>query len=391
MRSAESRSERLLVTGGAGFVGSNFIRYYLDAHPEARVVNLDALTYAGNRASLADIERKHQGRYKFVKGNIGNQELVDQVFEEEQPSVVVNFAAESHNSRGVANPGIFVESNVLGTQRLLDVARERGIQRFHHISTCEVYGDLPLDSEERFKEGDPYKPRTPYNSSKASADMIARAYSETFGVPVTISICSNNYGPYQFPEKLIPNFITKGLGGEQLPLYESSRNRREWLHVIDHCRAIDLVLQGGREGETYNIGSGVEIDVETIADIVIRALNLEASRKRYVPDRPGHDRRYLLDSSKIRSELGWEPQVVFDRGIHNTIQWYIDNRQWWEPLLQKLEIDEASWGSHNQQEVEGRKVSHADSKTQVAVASGENFIDPYHPYKTKPSGAERSE
>lgn len=375
MRSVESSSETLLVTGGAGFIGSNFIRYYFDAHPGVRIVNLDALTYAGNRASLTDVERKHKGRYRFVKGNIGNQELVDQIFEEDQPSVVVNFAAESHNSRGVSNPGVFIESNVLGTQRLLDIARDHDVERFHHISTCEVYGDLSLDSEERFKEGDPYRPRTPYNASKASADMIVRAYSETFGVPVTISICSNNYGPYQFPEKLIPNFITKGLEGEQLPLYESSRNRREWLHVLDHCHAIDLVLNGGREGETYNIGSGVEVDVETIADIVVQALSLEAGSKRYVPDRPGHDRRYLLDSSKIRSELSWEPQVVFDQGIHDTIQWYKDNKDWWEPLLQKLEIDETSWGNHNQQGVEDKNVPQSGDNIGIEVVSEIDLID----------------
>jgi dTDP-glucose 4,6-dehydratase len=372
MSRVENHSERLLVTGGAGFIGSNFIRYYLDTHPGAKITNLDALTYAGNKTSLTDVEQRHKGRYKFIKGNIGNQELVDQIFEEDHPSVVVNFAAESHNSRGVANPGIFVESNVVGTQRLLDVSREHDIRRFHHISTCEVYGDLALDSEDKFKEGDPYRPRTPYNSSKASADMIVRAYSETFGVPTTISICSNNYGPYQFPEKLIPNFITKGLEGEQLPLYESSKNKREWLHVIDHCRAIDLVLRSGREGETYNIGSGIEVDVESIAAIILEALNLEASRKTYVSDRPGHDRRYLLDSSKIRSELGWKPQVVFDRGIHDTIQWYKDNKGWWEPLLQKLGIDEMNWGKKGQLEVKQGIGSQTDHDV---------IMDLYHPQR----------
>ncbi|MDP3948197.1 MAG: dTDP-glucose 4,6-dehydratase [bacterium] len=337
------RERKILVTGGAGFIGSNFIRYCLENHPSDKVVNLDALTYAGYLPSLDDVVQKYPDRYTFARGSIGNRELVDYLLDTYKPDIIVNFAAESHNSRAVMNPGIFFETNVIGTQKLLDASLAHDVKRFHHISTCEVYGDMALDSNEKFSEQSPYRPRTPYNASKAAADMAVRAYNETFGLSVTISNCSNNYGPYQFPEKVIPLFIANALTGKPMTLYESSRNKREWLHVIDHCRAIDAILEGGKPGETYNIGSGVEADIEEIADLILQHLGLDASFKTYVPDRPGHDRRYLLDSTKIEVELGWEPTIFFDRGIHDTIEWYKRNRSWWEPLLQRVAINESKW------------------------------------------------
>ncbi len=333
----------IFVTGGAGFIGSNFIRYWLNAYPQDRVINYDLLTYAGNLDNLCDVESQFSDRYIFVQGDIGNLQLARYLFEIYCPDWVVNFAAESHNSRAVIHPEIFFQTNVLGTQQLLQAALDAGVPRFHHISTCEVYGDLPLDSSERFTEQSPYRPRTPYNASKAAADMAVRAYVETFGLPATISNCSNNYGLYQFPEKLIPHFIIRLIKGENMPLYTSSKNRREWLHVLDHCQAIDLILKDGAVGETYNIGSGLELDVETIADRLLAEFGLDAAYKSYVPDRPGHDRRYLLDTTKIRRELGWEPKVTFEQGFHETVQWYRDNPTWWEPLLKRLQINEEGW------------------------------------------------
>ena len=337
------RTRTILVTGGAGFIGSNFIHYWLENHPKDRIVNFDLLTYAGNLENLRGVEKAHEAYYTFVQGNIANQELVDHVMKIHKPDIVVNFAAESHNSRAVSNPGIFFETNVLGTQKLLDVVTKNGVERFHHISTCEVYGDLDLDSGEKFTESSLYRPRTPYNASKAGADMAVRAYYETFGLPVTISISSNNYGPYQFPEKLIPRFITSALGGIEMTLYQHSHNRREWLHVQDHCRAIDLILHSDKVGESYNVGSGEEADIETVADTIIKELGLDSSYKTYVEDRPGHDRRYLLDSSKIGTQLGWEPTINFDQGIKETIKWYVRNQDWWDPLLVKLAIAENGW------------------------------------------------
>jgi dTDP-glucose 4,6-dehydratase len=333
----------VFVTGGAGFIGSNFVRYWLSEYPDDRVINYDLLTYAGNLASLTDVAEKHSHRYLFVKGDIGNYDLARHLFERHRPDYVVNFAAESHNSLAVVNPGLFFKTNVLGTQTLLQAARDAGVPRFHHISTCEVYGDLPLDSDERFTETSPYRPRTPYNASKAAADLAVRAHHETFHLPVTISNCSNNYGPYQFPEKVIPHFTVRLLEGQKMTLYKSSRNRREWLHVLDHCRGIDLILKHGRIGETYNIGSGIEADVETIADMLLDLFGLDESYKMYVPDRPGHDRRYLLDSTKIRTELGWAEQIAFEQGFAETVQWYKENAEWWKPLLQRLQINEATW------------------------------------------------
>jgi dTDP-glucose 4,6-dehydratase len=329
---------RVLVTGAAGFIGSNFVRYWLERHPDDRVVAYDLLTYAGNRASLADVE----DRIVFVHGDIGDAELVERTIRDERVDVVVNFAAESHNSLAVLDPGRFFRTNVLGTQTLLDAARRTGLDRFHHVSTCEVYGDLPLESDEVFTEQTPYRPRTPYNASKAAADHAVRAYHETYGLPITITNCSNNYGPYQFPEKVIALFATNALEDRPLPLYASTQNRREWLHVRDHCRAVELVLEQGRVGETYNVGSGVEKSIEEVADAVLGALGKPSELKTIVPDRPGHDRRYLLDSSKIRNELGWRDEIPFDQGLPETVRWYDAHRDWWKPLKARAPVAEAS-------------------------------------------------
>jgi dTDP-glucose 4,6-dehydratase len=330
---------RLLVTGGAGFIGSNFVHYWLERYPDDHLVVYDLLTYAGNRANLAGVE----DRIVFVHADICDREAAEQTLRSERVDVVVNFAAESHNSLAVVDPTLFFRTNVLGTQTLLDASRSTGVERLHHVSTCEVYGDLPLDSDEVFTEESPYRPRTPYNASKAGADHAVRAYFETYGLPVTITNCSNNYGAYQFPEKVIPLFATNALDDVPLPLYASTRNRREWLHVLDHCSAIDLVLRGGREGETYNVGSGLEASIEEIADLVLDRTGKPASLKRIVPDRPGHDRRYLLDSTKIRSELGWEPRHGWLDGLSETVAWYRDNRDWWEPLKKRAPIEETAW------------------------------------------------
>jgi len=331
---------RILVTGGAGFIGSNFVRFWLDRHPDDHVVVLDLLTYAGNRASLEDVEE----RFVFVEGDIGDRELAERVLRDEEVDTIVNFAAESHNSLAVVDPGRFFRTNVLGTQTLLEAARTTGgIRRFHHISTCEVYGDLPLDTDEVFTEESPYRPRTPYNASKASADHAVRAYSETYGLPVTITNCSNNYGPYQFPEKVIPLFVTNALEDQPLPLYASTQNQREWLHALDHCRAIELVLEKGAEGETYNVGSGVEKSIEEIADAVLELTGKPSDLKTIVPDRPGHDRRYLLDSSRLRGELAWEPEIDFERGLTETVAWYAEHRDWWEPLKERAPVEETAW------------------------------------------------
>jgi dTDP-glucose 4,6-dehydratase len=332
---------RLLVTGGAGFIGSNFARHWHRAHPGDCIVVLDALTYAGNRDSLADLE--DSGAISFVRGDIGDQPLVEETLESNAVEVVVNFAAESHNSLAVLDPARFFRTNVLGTQALCDAARKVGVERFHHISTCEVYGDLALDSDDSFDEETPYRPRTPYNASKAGSDHVVRSYGETFGLPITITNCCNNYGPYQFPEKVIPLFCTRALSDEPLPLYESTENRREWLHVEDHCRAVEAVLERGRVGETYHVGSGREASITEIADAVLAATGLPESMKQIVPDRPGHDRRYLLDSTKIRTELGWQPRIPFEEGLAATIAWYRTNRAWWEPLIGRSPVIETSW------------------------------------------------
>jgi dTDP-glucose 4,6-dehydratase len=331
---------RLLVTGAAGFIGSNFVHYWVERHPDDEVVALDLLTYAGNKANLRGIEEQ----IDFVEGDIGDLELGRRLLEEYDIEVVVNFAAESHNSLAVVDPRRFFHTNVIGTQTLLEAARDvGGLQRFHHVSTCEVYGDLPLDSDEMFTEESPYRPRTPYNASKAGADHAVRAYHETFGIPISITNCSNNYGPYQFPEKVIPLFVTNALDDRELPMYASTQNKREWLHVRDHCRAIELVLESDRIGETYNVGSGLEASIEDIADLVVRLTGKSESLKTIVPDRPGHDRRYLLDSSKLRRELGWEPEIGWEEGLRETVEWYAANREWWEPLKERAPVEETAW------------------------------------------------
>ena len=335
---------KLLVTGGAGFIGSNFVHYWLSNHPGDEVVVYDVLTYAGNRENLAEVE----GQFAFVQGDIGDQELAERTLKDHDIDVVVNFAAESHNSYAIINPAAFARTNALGTQTLLEAARRAGVQRFHHISTCEVYGDLDLDTDEAFNEETPYAPRTPYNASKAAADHFVRAYFETFEVPISITNCANNYGPYQFPEKVVPLFTTYALDDKPLPLYASTQNRREWIHAVDHCRAIDLVLSKGKVGETYHVGTGVEKSIEEIADLVLAALDKPASLKTIVPDRPGHDRRYLLDASKIRRELAWEPTIPFDHGLTETVSWYANNRDWWEPLRGRAPVvEEAAWSSQS--------------------------------------------
>jgi dTDP-glucose 4,6-dehydratase len=335
----------LLVTGGAGFIGSNFVRYWTERHPDDRIVVLDALTYAGNVENIVDLIGPN---VRFVRGDIGNQQLVELLLEEESISTVVNFAAESHNSLAIVDPARFFRTNVLGTQALCDAARAVGVERFHHISTCEVYGDLPLDSDDAFREEYPYRPRTPYNASKAGSDHVVRSYAETFGLPITITNCCNNYGPYQFPEKVIPLFISRAFDNEALPLYASTANRREWLHVIDHARAIEAVLERGREGETYLVGSGVEASITEIADAVLEEMGRPSSLKTIVPDRPGHDRRYLLDSTKARRELGWAPTIDFGSGLRATVQWYLENEKWWRPLIGRSPVVEgagATWAT----------------------------------------------
>jgi dTDP-glucose 4,6-dehydratase len=330
----------VLVTGGAGFIGSNFVRMWVEEHPRDRVVALDALTYAGNRANLDDLG----DAVAFVHADIADLPAMEAALRDHAIDVVVNFAAESHNSYAIVNPGAFFRTNVVGTQTLCEAARRVGVERFHHISTCEVYGDLPLDTDEIFTESSPYRPRTPYNASKAGGDHAVRAYHETFGLPITITNCANNYGPYQFPEKVLPLFTTRALDDQALPLYASTENRREWIHALDHCRAIELVLARGRVGETYHVGTGVEKSIEEIADGVLAALDKPASLKTIVPDRPGHDRRYVLDWSKIRTELGWEPRIPFERGLVETVRWYADHRDWWEPLRDRAPVvEDSAW------------------------------------------------
>jgi dTDP-glucose 4,6-dehydratase len=327
----------VLVTGGAGFIGSNFVRYWNEHHPDDRIVVVDALTYAGNPENLEGVP------HEFVHADIADLTLMEHVLRSHAIDVVVNFAAESHNSYAITNPGAFFRTNVVGTQVLCEAARRAGVARFHHISTCEVYGELDLDSDEQFTETSPYRPRTPYNAAKAGGDHAVRAYFETFGLPITITNCANNYGRYQFPEKVIPLFVTHALNDEPLPMYASTQNRREWIHAIDHCRAIDLVLHDGRIGETYHVGTGVERSIEEIADVVLRELDKPDSLKKIVPDRPGHDRRYALDWSKIRAELGWTPSIDFEQGLRETVEWYAANRSWWEPLLDRAPVREDAW------------------------------------------------
>jgi dTDP-glucose 4,6-dehydratase len=326
---------KILVTGAAGFIGSNFVRLLVD-RGDHDVVALDALTYAGVRENVPD-------GVPFVHADICDLDSNTAVLEQHRVDVVVNFAAESHNSLAVVDPTRFFRTNVMGTQALLEAARRVGVRRFHHISTCEVYGDLALDTDDVFTEDSPYRPRTPYNASKAGADHAVRAYGDTYGLPVTITNCCNNYGPFQFPEKVIPLFTTLALDDQPLPLYASTQNKREWLHVEDHCRAVLAVIERGREGETYLVGSGEERTVEEVADAVLAAAGKPASLKTIVPDRPGHDRRYLLDSAKLRTELGWRPEHAFEVGLVGTVEWYAANRDWWAPLRDRAPVQETAW------------------------------------------------
>lgn len=327
----------ILITGAAGFIGTNCVRWWLTNRPGDRVVGLDALTYAAVPENLAGTD------VELVVADIGDADVVRKVLVERRIDAVINLAAESHNSRAVLDPAKFFRTNVLGTQGLLEACRQSGGVRLHHVSTCEVYGDLPLDAEESFREDAPYRPNTPYSASKAAADHVVRAYGHTFGLPVTITNCANNYGPYQFPEKLVPLFTTRALDGKSLPLYASTANRREWIHVDDHCAAIAAVLNQGVLGMTYNVGTGVEKSIAEIADGILEVLGLSADLKAIVPDRPGHDRRYLLDSAKIRTELGWQPRVDFAAGLAATVGWYQEHRGWWEKVLPRLAVEETEW------------------------------------------------
>ena len=324
--------KKILVTGGAGFIGGNFVHYMVDKYPNYMIVNLDALTYAGNLETCQPVEGKPN--YKFVKGDIADREFIFDLFEKEKFDVVVNFAAESHVDRSVKDPEIFIKTNVLGTQVLMDASRAYGVERYHQVSTDEVYGDLPLDRPDLFfTEETPLHTSSPYSASKASADLLVFAYHRTFGLPITISRCSNNYGPYHFPEKLIPLMISRALNDENLPVYGNGENVRDWLHVYDHCAAIDLILHKGRVGEVYNVGGHNERTNLEVVRTILKALGKSEDLITYVTDRPGHDLRYAIDPQKLENELGWKPTYNFDTGIAQTIQWYLDNKQWWENII----------------------------------------------------------
>lgn len=320
------------VTGGAGFIGSNFVFYMLEKYPNDRLVCIDKLTYAGNLSTLAPVLDKPN--FRFAKIDICNREEIYGLFEEEKPDVVINFAAESHVDRSIENPAIFLETNIIGTSVLMDACRKYGNVRFHQVSTDEVYGDLPLDRTDLFfTEETPIHTSSPYSSSKASADLLTMAYLRTYGLPVTISRCSNNYGPYQFPEKLIPLMIANALSDKPLPVYGQGLNVRDWLYVEDHCKAIDLVVNGGRIGEVYNIGGHNEMRNIDIVKLICKELNKPESLITYVTDRKGHDLRYAIDPTKIHEELGWLPETKFADGIVKTIEWYLNNREWWETII----------------------------------------------------------
>lgn len=322
----------MLVTGGAGFIGSNFIFYMMEKYPDGRIVCLDKLTYAGNLSTLDSV--MGESGFRFVKGDICDRETVERVFEEEKPDVVVNFAAESHVDRSIEEPEIFLRTNVIGTAVLMDACRKYGNVRFHQISTDEVYGDLPLDRPDLlFTEETPIHASSPYSCSKASADLLALAYYRTYGLPVTISRCSNNYGPYQFPEKLLPLMILNALHDKPLPVYGEGLNIRDWLYVEDHCKAVDLILRDGRMGEVYNIGGQNERRNIDIVKMICRTLGKPECLIQHVKDRKGHDLRYAIDPSKIQSELGWQPETTFEDGIQRTIQWYLEHREWWESMI----------------------------------------------------------
>ncbi len=322
----------IIVTGGAGFIGSNFVYYQLKNHPEDRIVCLDALTYAGNLQTLDEAFKNEN--FRFVKGDIADRECVFKLFEEEKPDIIVNFAAESHVVRSIENPEIFLRTNIMGTQVLMDACRKYGIKRYHQVSTDEVYGDLPLDKPELFfTEETPIHTSSPYSASKAAADLLVLAYHRTFKLPVSITRCSNNYGPYHFPEKLIPLIISRALAEQSLPVYGKGENVRDWLYVEDHCSAIDLVIRKGRVGEVYNIGGHNERTNIQVVKTILKELNKPESLITYVLDRPGHDMRYAIDPTKIHNELGWLPATKFDDGIKKTVKWYLDNKAWWENIL----------------------------------------------------------
>lgn len=322
----------VLVTGGAGFIGSNFVFHMLKEHPTYRIICLDALTYAGNLSTLDPV--MDNPNFRFVKGDITDRELVDKLFKEEKFDFVVNFAAESHVDRSIEDPGIFLKTNILGTQVLMDASRKYGVKRFHQVSTDEVYGDLPLDRPDLFfTEETPIHTSSPYSASKASADLLVQAYHRTFKLPITISRCSNNYGPYHFPEKLIPLMISRALNDESLPVYGKGENVRDWLYVEDHCTAIDLILHKGKNGEVYNIGGHNEKTNLEVVKTILKELGKPESLITFVKDRAGHDMRYAIDPSKTRRDLGWEPTTLFDEGIKMTIKWYLDNRDWWENII----------------------------------------------------------
>lgn len=322
----------IIVTGGAGFIGSNFIFYNLKKHPEDRVVCVDKLTYAGNVSTLKSV--KDSPNFRFVREDICNREAIYAIFEEEKPDVVINFAAESHVDRSIENPDIFLKTNILGTATLMDACLKYGIKRFHQVSTDEVYGDLPLDKPEMFfTESTPLQTSSPYSSSKASADLFALAYYRTYGLPVSISRCSNNYGPYHFPEKLIPLTIVNALADKPLPVYGKGENVRDWLYVEDHCKAIDLIVRKGKAGEVYNVGGHNEMRNIDIVRLICKELGKPESLIRYVTDRKGHDLRYAIDPTKIHNELGWLPETKFADGIKKTVSWYLENRDWWETIV----------------------------------------------------------
>ena len=322
----------IIVTGGAGFIGSNFVYLQMKEHPEDRIICLDKLTYAGNLSTLQ--EAMEHPNFRFIKADIADRAAVEQLFEQEHPDIVVNFAAESHVDRSIENPGIFLQTNIMGTQVLMDACRKYGIQRYHQVSTDEVYGDLPLDRPDLFfTEDTPIHTSSPYSSSKAGADLLVLAYYRTFGLPVSITRCSNNYGPYHFPEKLIPLMISRALADEALPVYGKGENVRDWLYVEDHCKAIDLVMRKGRAGEVYNVGGHNERTNLEVVKTILKELGKPESLITFVTDRPGHDMRYAIDPTKIHSELGWLPETKFEDGIRQTIQWYLDNKKWWQDII----------------------------------------------------------
>lgn len=323
---------KIIVTGGAGFIGGNFVYYELENHPEDEIICLDKLTYAGNMDTLS--KAMENPKFKFVKGDIADREFVYQLFESEKPDIIVNFAAESHVDRSIENPEIFLKTNVMGTQVLMDACRKYGISRYHQVSTDEVYGDLPLDRPDLFfTEDTPIHTSSPYSASKASADLLVLAYYRTYKLPVSITRCSNNYGPYHFPEKLIPLIISKALDDQPLPVYGKGENVRDWLYVEDHCAAIDLVMRKGKVGEVYNVGGHNEKTNLEVVKTILKQLDKPESLITYVTDRPGHDMRYAIDPTKIHRELGWLPKTKFDDGIKQTIDWYLNNKEWWQNIL----------------------------------------------------------